>query len=83
MQLNTENFSLRSIDVTEIEAYRSVFPCLVDFERSLFGGRSALEASLPVMVAASYNLDADTKKRGSYLLLENVSEKYKVSGGMY
>ena len=64
------------LDVTEVEAYRTVLKDLTNFEKAIFGKEDKSRMMVPRFVAGGYNLDPE--RRGFFLILEDISDSFEV-----
>ena len=66
------------MDITEIEAYRTVAKELIDFEKETLN-TNELSSALPAHIASAYSpRDTPTDEIGFFLVLEDVSDRYTV-----
>ncbi len=50
----------------------------IAFEKSMFGGDSRVANLIPRFLAGDYCLEEDPKNRGYYLVMEDISDEFKV-----
>ena len=72
-----EFFAGNTLDVTEIESYDKLLKDMITFEDLRFGDAAKLQAMIPKVFASGYTIDPE-KPRGFFLMLEDLSSRFKM-----